>query len=112
MGFEIESIGIIHTPFKRQKDIPIQPEAAAGSKGRVEVYPQFIDGLKDLEHFGRIWLIYYFHQFPMVKMTVTPSMDSEPRGVFATRASCRPSRIGMSNVRLLGIEQNILSVEE
>lgn len=45
-------------------------------------------------------------------MTVTPFLDDEPKGVFATRSPKRPNGIGLSIVRLSGIEGSILKVED
>jgi len=91
--------------------MPIQPTGAAGILGTVEVFTEFTAGLKDLDGFSHIILLYHFHRVQEVKLVVTPFMDSQPHGVFATRAPKRPNPIGLSIVRLLGIEQNILHIE-
>jgi tRNA (Thr-GGU) A37 N-methylase len=54
-------IGIIHSPFKRAKGTPIQPRAAKGHEGTVEVFAEYAEGLKDIEGFSHIILIYHFH---------------------------------------------------
>ena len=73
--------------------------------------PEFADGLRDLHGFSHVILLYHFHRVTQVRLTVVPFMDDEPRGVFATRAPSRPNPIGLSVVRLLGIEGNVLHVE-
>ncbi len=108
----LEPIGIIHSPFKDASGTPIQPALAGGSKGRVEVFPQFEPGLKDLEGFERIWLVYWFDRASQPRLRVVPFLDSVERGVFATRAPCRPNPIGISPVRLTSVSGNVLHVSD
>ena len=107
----ISPIGIINTPFDDLRNMPIQPKGAIGIKGTVVVDEKFKSGLKDLEGFSHIYLIYYFHKIKDSKLRVIPFMDSEERGVFATRAPVRPSKIGMSIVKLLEVNENIITFE-
>ena len=111
MEISYRPIGVIHSPFTEIEGMPIQPTGASGIRGTVEVYPEFVEGLKDLEGFSHIILLYHFHRVRGAKLVVTPFMDSQPHGVFATRAPKRPNPIGLSIVRLLGIEQNVLHIE-
>jgi tRNA-Thr(GGU) m(6)t(6)A37 methyltransferase TsaA len=108
---EFKPIGVILTPFKEVDNMPIQTTGAAGIGGTVEVFPEYADGLKDLEGFSHILLLYHFHGTEEAKLTVTPFLDSEPRGVFATRAPTRPNPIGLSVVRLIRVEGATLHVE-
>jgi len=105
-------IGVIRTPFKSPVGVPIQPPAGRGVRGVVEVFPEYVEGLKDLEGFSYIILIYHFHLVKRYSLRVTPYMDSEARGVFATRAPARPNPIGMSIVKLVKIEGNKLYIED
>jgi tRNA-Thr(GGU) m(6)t(6)A37 methyltransferase TsaA len=105
-------IGVIHSPFKNVEGMPIQPKAALGVKGTVELDPAFAPGLKDLEGFLYIILIYHFHLSRDYSLEVTPFLDDTPRGVFATRAPLRPNQIGLSIVRLTGVSENILDIED
>ena len=111
MKIEYLAIGLIHTPFKTPQGMPIQPPGAAGVRGRVEVYAEYAAGLKDVEGFSHIILLYHFHRSAGCELRVVPFMDSETRGVFSTRAPRRPNPIGLSVVRLLKVEGNILHVE-
>ncbi len=104
-------IGIIHTPFKELENMPIQPSGAAGIHGTVDLYPEFAEGLKDLDGFSHLILLYHFHESRGHKLIVTPFLDSEPRGVFATRAPKRPNPIGLSIVRLIRIQGATLDIE-
>jgi tRNA-Thr(GGU) m(6)t(6)A37 methyltransferase TsaA len=105
-------IGIIHSPFKEPKGTPIQPTAAKGIDGTVEVFPEYAEGLKDLEGFSHIILIYYFHLVKEPSLKVKPFMDNQIHGVFSTRAPSRPNPIGISVVRLVGIDGNILYIRD
>jgi tRNA-Thr(GGU) m(6)t(6)A37 methyltransferase TsaA len=104
-------IGVIRTPFHSPEGTPIQPAAAKGIVGRIELDPGYVEGLKDLEGFSHLILIYHFHKARLAYLRSRPYMDDVERGVFATRSPARPNAIGISVVRLLGIEGNILYVE-
>ena len=104
-------IGVIRTPFASPEGVPIRPAAAKGVVGRVELDPGLADGLKDLDGFSHVILIYHFHRAKPAMLRVKPYMDSVERGVFATRSPARTNAIGISVVRLLGVERNVLRVE-
>lgn len=108
---DFKPIGIIHTPFKEAEGTPIQPKAAKGIKGKVEVFSEFSAGLADLNGFSHIILISHFHLAHEYKLKVIPFLDSEEHGVFATRAPSRPNPIGISVVKLNCVQDNILYVE-
>ena len=101
-------IGILHTPFRDLAGMPIQPTGEASAPGTAQIFPAFTDGLKDLEGFSHVILLYHLHQVRRTDLRVVPFLDSEARGVFATRAPTRPNPIGLSVVRLLGVEGNVL----
>lgn len=105
-------IGIIHSPFKEPKGVPIQPTAAKGVDGIVDVFPEYVEGLKDLEDFSHIILIYHFHLSKKFSLKVKPYMDNKLHGVFSTRAPSRPNPIGISIVRLIKIEKNTLYIRD
>ncbi len=110
--YRVKPIGVIHSPFREPKDIPIQSSAARDIEGTVEVYEEYIEGLKDLDGFSHIILIYYFHLSKRYSLKVKPFMDDNLRGVFSTRAPSRPNNIGLSIVRLIKIEGNILYIKD
>jgi tRNA-Thr(GGU) m(6)t(6)A37 methyltransferase TsaA len=105
-------IGIIHSEHISPEKTPIQPTYAGSCVGRVEMFPEFAEGLRDLEGFSHIYLIYYFHKAGAAKLIVKPFLQDVDRGVFATRAPCRPNAIGVSIVRLLRRDGRVLHVEE
>lgn len=111
MKIAFAPIGIIHSPFTKLEDMPIQPAGAAGVKGTVEVFEQYRAGLRDLDGFSHIILLYYFHRSHSFDLQVVPFMDSEPRGLFATRAPKRPNPIGLSVVQLDRIQGGLLHIQ-
>jgi len=112
MKIEYRPIGLIHTPFKQREGMPIQPSRGRGVRGTVVVAPEYADGLADLDGFSHVVLIYHFHQSRGFDLRVTPFLDTQKRGLFATRAPRRPNAIGLSVVRLLGIEGNRIAVQD
>ena len=110
MKIEYQPIGVVHSPFNKLEDIPDQPYFAKGISGTVEVFPDFQNGLQDLAGFSHIILLCHFFLVEGYRLHVTPSADSHLRGLFATRSPRRPNPIGLSIVRLEGVEGNILSV--
>jgi tRNA-Thr(GGU) m(6)t(6)A37 methyltransferase TsaA len=107
-----QPIGVIHSPFKEPKGTPIQPPGAGGVKGSVEVFAAYVEGLKDLDGFSHIILIYHFHMAKCSSLLVKPFMDDQPHGIFAIRAPSRPNPIGISVVRLVKVEGNILHIKD
>jgi tRNA (adenine37-N6)-methyltransferase len=97
----LKPIGVIHSPFTEQKGTPVQTSLAVDAEGWAEVFPEYEDGLKDLEGFERIWLIYWFDRAGPTRLRVIPYLDREIHGVFSVRAPSRPNRIGISPVRLI-----------
>ena len=105
-----QPIGIIHTPFKKIDNMPIQPLGAKGKRGTIELDPELAPGLKDLDGFSHAVLLYHFHLVKGHKLYVVPFMDDVPHGIFATRAPTRPNPIGMSVVRIKKVEENKVHV--
>ncbi|OPZ67681.1 MAG: putative tRNA (adenine(37)-N6)-methyltransferase [bacterium ADurb.Bin478] len=105
-------IGIIRSDHQDPKKTPIQPAFAAGCKGEAEIFPPFVDGLEDLDGFSHIYLIYHLHRGQPMQLKVRPFLQDIARGVFATRATCRPNPIGFSIVRLLKRQGAVLLLED
>ncbi|MBN1365006.1 MAG: tRNA (N6-threonylcarbamoyladenosine(37)-N6)-methyltransferase TrmO [Syntrophaceae bacterium] len=104
-------IGIIHSEHTIAAKTPIQPVYARGCMGQVEVFEEFKAGLRDLEGFSHIYLIYHFNQAPPFKLLVKPFLQDVERGIFSIRAPGRPNPIGLSVVDLIRIKDNILDVD-
>ena len=108
---EMNPIGIIHTPYKKFDDgIPIQGTLQPRGEGYVELLSLYIEGLKDLEGFSHIWLLYHFDRTETVKLRAKPYLDTVERGIFSIRSPHRPNHIGLTLVRLMSIEENILQI--
>ena len=103
-------IGVIHSSFTEPRGMPIQPSGARGIDGTVEVFPEYAEGLEDLDGFSHIILIYHFHLSRKATLKARPYMDDRERGVFATRGPSRPNPIGISVVRLIRVQENMLYV--
>jgi tRNA-Thr(GGU) m(6)t(6)A37 methyltransferase TsaA len=104
MRITYQPIGVIHSPFTDLMEMPIQPTGSSSAPGTIEIYPQFAADLQYLDGFSHLILIYHLHKVTRTDLTVTPFLDSQPRGVFATRAPIRPNPIGLSIVRLERVE--------
>ncbi|WP_338357974.1 tRNA (N6-threonylcarbamoyladenosine(37)-N6)-methyltransferase TrmO [Yeosuana marina] len=107
----INTIGIIHTPFNSIKGMPIQPFAAEGVKGHIELFPEYTQGLTDLEGFSHITLVYHLHKINGYDLMVKPFMDNKEHGIFATKSPKRPNAIGISTVKILEIKHNVIHIE-
>ena len=107
---EITPIGIIHTPHQTKADCPIQPVYSEAAQGRIELFEEFAEGLKDIEMFSHIYLLYLFDQAGEIKLVRPAFLDDTPHGIYASRHPCRPNGIGMSIVRLIERHGNMLHV--
>jgi len=107
---KIIPMGVIRTPFKEKDKTPIQPFKSKAI-GKIQVYKKYEKGLKDIEGFSHLILIYRFHKSKGYNLLVKPFLDEKLRGLFATRAPRRPNQIGLSVVRLLKKKNNILIVK-
>lgn len=106
-----EPIGQIYSPFVDKAATPIQPYRSK-AVGQVELLPEYEAGLRDVEGFSHLILLYHFHQAePGYDLEVTPFLDDRPKGLFATRYPRRPNALGLSIVRLVRREGRVLHVE-
>ncbi len=108
---KITPIGIIHSPFTTKEMCPIQPLYASGASGRVEVFREYEAGLKDIETFSHIYLLYLFDRAGKIELVRETFLDDEPHGIYASRHPCRPNGVGMSIVKLMNRTDNILAIE-
>jgi len=91
--------------------MPVQPVGSGDTPGMIVLDQEWAEGLNDLQNFSHIIALYYFHRQSNVSLTVTPFLDNQPHGLFATRAPCRPNPIGISVLRLKNISGCNLEVE-
>lgn len=106
----IVPIGVIHTPFTCKKDTPIQPFKSK-AVGTVEVFKKYEEGLSDIEGFSHVILVYRFHRLRGYKLKARPFLDKVERGIFSSRYPRRPNRIGISIVKLVRRDKNVLTVK-
>jgi tRNA-Thr(GGU) m(6)t(6)A37 methyltransferase TsaA len=104
-------IGVIRSDHVVAEETPIQPVYAKGCRGRAELYPEYSAGLCDLDGFSHVYLLYHFHLAGEAKLQVKPFLQDIERGVFATRAPCRPNAIGLSVVELIRRQGNVLHLD-
>ncbi len=107
----LEPIGVIHTPFKTKEECPIQPVYSSDSLGRVEVFAEYEQGLQDIETFSHLYLLYLFDRSGSIALVRSTFLDDEPHGIYASHHPCRPNGIGLSIVKLVRREKNILFIE-
>ncbi len=109
MELILKPIGVIRSPYTTKEQTPIQPYFSQ-AEGEIEVFQEYEEGLKDIEGFSHIVILYHFHQSQGYSLRVQPFLDKAFRGLFATRAPRRPNPIGLSVVTLLERRGNILRV--
>jgi len=107
----LRPVGIVHSPFAEKFGVPRQPGIAPSAVGRLDFLPPFDDpeALRGLEEFSHVWLIFLAHRLPATEgfqPTVRPPRlgGNVRRGVFATRSLFRPNRLGLSLVKLEGVD--------
>ena len=106
----MNAIGLIHSPFTEIEGIPIQ-SARSQTRGAVELFDQFTEGLDGIEGFSFIFLFYVLHRSAGYSLRVKPFLDDRQHGIFATRYPARPNPLGFSLVKLLNVRGNVLEVE-
>ena len=110
-NFTFQMIGVIRSEHTEAAQTPIQPAFAEGCPGRAEILPAFAEGLRDVEGFSHLYLLYVFDRAGSASLMLRPFMQDTERGVFATRAPRRPNPIGLSIVRLVRREGNVLHLD-
>ena len=112
MEFKFRAIGTLSTPYRSKNGVPIQGVFDPESKGKAEIFEEFGSGLKDIEGFSHLILIYVFDRSEGYDLVCRPYMEDKLHGVFAIRAPRRPNPIGFSVVRLEKMDGNTLHLAE
>lgn len=107
---ELKPIGVIHSPYKSIEEAPFQGYMSE-EISEIELLPQFQDGLKDIEGFSHLVVIYWFHKAEGYHLLVRTPWDERLHGVFATRSSHRPCPLGLTVVELVARQNNVLRVK-
>ncbi len=102
----MHSIGIIRSPYKESKDIPIQGTFKREAEAWLELKDKYVPGLKDLDKFSHAILIYYFHKSEREEIEGMPFLEQNKHGIFAIRSPHRPNHIGFSIVKIKSIKGN------
>jgi tRNA-Thr(GGU) m(6)t(6)A37 methyltransferase TsaA len=111
MTITYRPIGHFQTPHEDVRGMPIQPPGASGVRGSITILPEFQEGLKDIEGFSYLIVLYHLHEICGQELTVTPFLDKNPHGIFATRSPSRPNPVGLSVLRLLDVKGDTLLLE-
>ncbi|HOP62680.1 MAG TPA: tRNA (N6-threonylcarbamoyladenosine(37)-N6)-methyltransferase TrmO [Spirochaetota bacterium] len=110
MEIVLRPVGEIHTPFKTVENMPVQPSAGREVEAEIEIYPEFAEGLSDIEGFSHIYVIFYLNRVKNHKLRVIPFLDTVEHGIFATRSPARPNPVGLSVAELVEVKGNILRI--
>ena len=110
MEFKLKEIGIIHTPFREDCDVPFQG-SLSNAEGTLEVYPEYVEGLRDIEGLSHLIVLFVFDRAAGFSLSVQTPWSEKPKGIFSTRASRRPNPIGMSVLKLLNVDGNLVRVK-
>lgn len=108
----IKPIGIIHSPYKSPKMIPIQGRFKEDVEAFAELTEEFQDGLRDLQEYSHAILIYRFHKIKEEKVIAQPYLEKKDHGIFSIRSPYRPNRIGFSVVKIKKVIDNKLYFTE
>ena len=106
----MQPVGYVRSPYSDTHEIPKGLGAKHEAEGVLEMLPEFEPGLKDIEGFSHLFVIWAFDRSAGCDMLVTPPSDDRPHGVFATRSPRRPNPIGLTVVELLAREGPALRV--
>lgn len=109
---KLKPIGIIRTPYKEPKGIPIQGKFKKGVKGMIRLFPKYRSGLKDIEGFSHLILIYYFDRSKEERLVGKPFLEDKEHGIFAIRSPHRPNHIGFSIVKLEKVKGKTIAFSE
>jgi tRNA-Thr(GGU) m(6)t(6)A37 methyltransferase TsaA len=108
--FTPRPIGYIRSPYKETSAIPKGLGVKHDAEGVLEVLPEFELGLKDVEGFSHLFVLWFFDRSQGFDLVGAPPVDNQPHGVFATRSPRRPNPIGLTVVELLCRERGSLFV--
>ncbi len=111
MNIAYTPIGYFKTPFTNIKGMPIQPVGGNSIEGMIDVLPEYREGLKDLEGFSHVYVLYHLHEIVGFDLMVKPFLDTARHGIFATRSPKRPNPIGLSVMRLMGVTDSSVMLE-
>jgi tRNA-Thr(GGU) m(6)t(6)A37 methyltransferase TsaA len=102
MSISFEPIGVVHSEFQEPRGVPVQGALEPETEALLELFPEYAEGLKDVDGFSHLIVLYHFHRVGERRpLLATPFLDEVPRGIFAIRGPRRPNPIGLTVVRLI-----------
>ncbi|MGQ9617402.1 MAG: tRNA (N6-threonylcarbamoyladenosine(37)-N6)-methyltransferase TrmO [Candidatus Aminicenantia bacterium] len=115
MAIKFKPIGLVHSPFKSREEI-LEERLKSFSgfedvEGEIEIFPDFEEGLKDIDGFSHLIILFFFHLVREKKIKTIPLFDDKERGIFSTRSPSRPNSLGVSIVELLDRNGRFLKVK-
>jgi tRNA-Thr(GGU) m(6)t(6)A37 methyltransferase TsaA len=111
LKIELRPIGIVHSPYKDKGDVPCCQKDRLEGIGEIEIYEEYADGLKDVEGFSHLIIVFIFHRSEGYSLHVKPYLDNKLRGVFVTRHPNRPNPLGLCIVELIERKGNRLRIK-
>ena len=108
--FTPQAIGFVRSPYKETSAIPKGLGAKHDAEGVLEILPEFEAGLKDVEGFSHLFVLWVFDRVDGFELVGMPPTDQQPHGVFATRSPRRPNPIGLTVIELLRRDGGVLHV--
>jgi tRNA-Thr(GGU) m(6)t(6)A37 methyltransferase TsaA len=111
MNATLKFIGKIHSALKRIEDCPLQ-ESEDAPQASIEIFPEFVDGIKTLETGAEIMLLTWLHQADRSVVECVPrnNYDAPKIGVFSTRSPDRPNPVGIHFTKVLDLKDGVLKV--
>ncbi len=106
--FTMRPIGRLHSPYREASEIPKGLGTKHVAEGTLEIYPEFEAGLRDIEGYSHLIVIWVFHRSEGFDLVSIPPSDDRPHGVFSTRSPRRPNPIGLTSVELVRREGRCL----
>jgi tRNA (adenine37-N6)-methyltransferase len=103
-------IGVVRSPYSGLDGMPLQTVAAAEVEATIELDARVHGALRDLDGFSHLWLIAHLHTVDGWTPEVVPFLDTQPRGVLATRSPRHPNPIGLSLVELIAVGRGVLRI--
>jgi tRNA-Thr(GGU) m(6)t(6)A37 methyltransferase TsaA len=105
----VKPVGVIHSPYKEPEGMPIQSRLEENVRATAEIFPEYRDGLQDLEGFSNAYLIFYMDRAKEETLVGRPFLENVEHGIFAIRSPKRPNHIGLSIVRIEEIKNGVIT---
>ena len=107
----LKFIGKINSSLKTLEDCPLQ-ESEDAPDATIEIYPEFLEGIKDLKAGAKIVLLTWLDKADRTVISCIPrrNYNSPKIGVFSTRSPDRPNPVGLHSVKVISVRNNLIKV--